>query len=503
MLHYCFSTIETVRLFIVTIVTTRDFASEDAMKWIVSVITTAVSLTNIAAAQNDSAAWYHPLQSGNEWIYQKAYSSWQYPQPIKTTMSVLSRKVVDDSILNNIRYVVIEENDHKTNQLTRFLERYDTLSGIFSRLNSNVSDVLDSVYVTTPNKMFSENRMKFINTVDDTILGIPTNTRTTQENAVGVIVQWKFTHGIGTTKEIRSDVDFFGGSGVTNTIIYAKINGKEYGTNPKKPLLDSLARYYPLQTGNMWVYNMAGNANFKIKKVLGDSTLNNKAYKVVETSYLPAATTGRRPERVDTAAGKVYGWFGDRELMLDNMLIPPNGKFDYRQFDSVTTGTVFNTASSIRHVQELLFPMNPHYRYAYGFGEIYSDFTYENDIPPYPAIVRYNLVFAKIDGKEFGVNPLSIEELPVIVPEEFLLSQNYPNPFNPATVINYRLPTKNLVTIKIYDLPGREVAVLVNEVQDAGTYSVQFLASALASGIYIYHLQAGNFGSTKKMTLIK
>jgi hypothetical protein len=92
---------------------------------------------------------------------------------------------------------------------------------------------------------------------------------------------------------------------------------------------------------------------------------------------------------------------------------------------------------------------------------------------------------------------------PVAVPKDFVLSQNYPNPFNPTTVINYQLPVTSRVVVKVYDMLGREVATLVNEVKSAGYYSVDFNASALSSGIYFYRITAGAFTQSKQMMLIK
>ncbi len=115
-------------------------------------------------------------------------------------------------------------------------------------------------------------------------------------------------------------------------------------------------------------------------------------------------------------------------------------------------------------------------------------------------------------------------EIPTIVsvdknkslPTEFTLSQNYPNPFNPSTTINYSIPVETLratsinVTLKIYDILGREVATLVNQAQTPGNYSVKFdastssaTASNLTSGIYFYKLQSGSFVESKKMILMK
>lgn len=89
------------------------------------------------------------------------------------------------------------------------------------------------------------------------------------------------------------------------------------------------------------------------------------------------------------------------------------------------------------------------------------------------------------------------------LPDNFNLSQNYPNPFNPTTKINYTLPTSGLVTLKVYDILGKEVASLVNEVKTSGRYEVQFNASNLSSGTYFYRLETGKFVETKKMLLLK
>ncbi len=86
---------------------------------------------------------------------------------------------------------------------------------------------------------------------------------------------------------------------------------------------------------------------------------------------------------------------------------------------------------------------------------------------------------------------------------KYALAQNFPNPFNPSTTIRYELPKDGLVTLKIYDILGSEIATLVKEEKIAGKYEVNFNASSLASGVYIYKLQAGEFVSSKKMLLLK
>jgi hypothetical protein len=88
-------------------------------------------------------------------------------------------------------------------------------------------------------------------------------------------------------------------------------------------------------------------------------------------------------------------------------------------------------------------------------------------------------------------------------PNSYRLAQNYPNPFNPTTTINYQLQFSGRVTLKVYNILGKEVAALVNEEKPAGNYSVNFDAGKLSSGIYFYRLQSGNFIETKKMILLK
>ncbi|MFA6456564.1 MAG: T9SS type A sorting domain-containing protein, partial [Bacteroidota bacterium] len=89
------------------------------------------------------------------------------------------------------------------------------------------------------------------------------------------------------------------------------------------------------------------------------------------------------------------------------------------------------------------------------------------------------------------------------VASTFELSQNYPNPFNPTTNIAFTIPQSGITSLKVYDVLGREVMNLVNQFQEAGSYTVNLDASKLASGMYIYRLESGAFSSVKKMTLIK
>jgi len=90
-----------------------------------------------------------------------------------------------------------------------------------------------------------------------------------------------------------------------------------------------------------------------------------------------------------------------------------------------------------------------------------------------------------------------------LVPTVFELKQNYPNPFNPTTKISYSVPTAGMVTMKIFDITGREVASLINDIKTPGVYTVDFNGGNFASGVYFYRLEATNFVDTKRMVLLK
>ncbi len=98
----------------------------------------------------------------------------------------------------------------------------------------------------------------------------------------------------------------------------------------------------------------------------------------------------------------------------------------------------------------------------------------------------------------------SVEQIPTeIIPKAFRLYQNYPNPFNPTTTIQFALPKRSSVTLKLYDILGKEVGTLVDEELLPGEYKVSFDAAGLASGVYFYQLEAEGFVQTKKLMLLR
>ncbi|WP_337873482.1 choice-of-anchor X domain-containing protein, partial [Ignavibacterium sp.] len=111
----------------------------------------------------------------------------------------------------------------------------------------------------------------------------------------------------------------------------------------------------------------------------------------------------------------------------------------------------------------------------------------------------YRLKQIDLDGSFTYSNEIDVD---LGLPLSFSLNQNYPNPFNPSTSIKYQVSSISNVSLKVYDVLGKEVVTLVNQIQPAGNYEVSFNASSLTSGIYFYKLQAASFSQTKKMLLL-
>ena len=143
-----------------------------------------------------------------------------------------------------------------------------------------------------------------------------------------------------------------------------------------------------------------------------------------------------------------------------------------------------------------------------GYGNSNSPkfYSFSDDINLLNGKYRYRLKQIDIDGKfEYS----NIIELAISAPDKFTLDQNYPNPFNPSTTIRYSISNfsadigQQNVTLKVFDILGKEMATLVNENQPAGSYEVNFDASEYPSGLYFYTITANNISQSRKMMLMK
>ena len=116
----------------------------------------------------------------------------------------------------------------------------------------------------------------------------------------------------------------------------------------------------------------------------------------------------------------------------------------------------------------------------------------------------HSLIGCYVNGVLYGDTTLAgINQIGFEIPSSFSLHQNYPNPFNPITNIRFNLPKNGFVTLKVFDIIGREVTTLVNEKLCAGSYETEWDGSGYPSGVYFYRLQTESFIETKKMVLLK
>lgn len=306
----------------------------------------------------------------------------------------------------------------------------------------------------------------------------------------------------------------------TDTLYLSFVNRIEkFDMNESQPIIQksikNTLKLYPLQVGNFWKFHRDGISYdpypnpFEYdwyQEVVGDTLINDTTYYKIEGSPLYANL-----QRVDTSSGKVYGkdYPKSKERFLFDLLAVKEDR--YEVFFGILNGvSVYDTLfwekkrELKKYFYSSLFIMEQ--AFAQGIGLVWQseefDFGYGENV----------LLGCVIDGEVFGdTTVVGIED--EIIPHELSLSQNYPNPFNPNTIIEYTIPKvisdieKQLqqtnVALKVYDILGREVAVLVDENQSPGTYKISFNAESLSSGVYLYRLTLGSKSIVKKMILLR
>ena len=159
--------------------------------------------------------------------------------------------------------------------------------------------------------------------------------------------------------------------------------------------------------------------------------------------------------------------------------------------------TVLELVTDLKELEDQSFIPGLNYTLAKGLG-IVSSILCESSCG------SSNLVYALIDGIEYGDRITKVEESELIQPpNEFILNQNFPNPFNPTTIISFYLPRDSKIKLLIYDLKGALIRELANEYLKSGEYEFTFDASTYSSGLYIYRLITDKAILSKKMLLIK
>jgi hypothetical protein len=290
--------------------------------------------------------------------------------------------------------------------------------------------------------------------------------------------------------------------------------------------------YFPLRVGNFWKYYTPGNsggwgARTVIESIEGTDIIDGKLYfrlkgiEIMDSNPSDSTIFHVLWIRKDSAGNILLGAFGESTDIDSAFIFNPEYPLFPNEFLNVGYSREFFQSNRGIYVQDSVVSVTEtvnvpagtftnclkirdrhkdtsgtitfveyHY-YARGIGEVMT----VREIPTYQVHTNYLIEYnATTKVEEFIVDN---------VPEKIVLYQNYPNPFNPMTVIRFSLPRRENVTLEVFDVLGRDVAMLVNEQMDAGEHSVIFDASGLTSGVYFYRLQAGKFVSLKKMVLIR
>jgi len=288
--------------------------------------------------------------------------------------------------------------------------------------------------------------------------------------------------------------------------------------------VDSIKSFFPLQVGNYWLYQVTQyflfdtSYGYAYTEVLKDTTIENKLFYKVKIPFnvKPIVLDSIRYFRYDSSSSSIieYSEIEGEEGVIFKLNANEGESWDYFSINvccsSIDTLELFG---GTRFSKDFYSCDNTPPFWAYELAKDIGPISLADDQSwGFTMRTYYAVVYAKINGVEYG-NFVSVSDRNLEAPTKFYLFQNYPNPFNPNTKIGFRIAKFGFVSLKVYDILGRDVATLVNEEKHPGYYEVKFSAkggsasggdgSALSSGIYFYKLNTGNYTSVKKMILMK
>ncbi len=265
-------------------------------------------------------------------------------------------------------------------------------------------------------------------------------------------------------------------------------------------LAQSSAPYYPLAVGNRWYYD---SSSVPVQVVKDTLMPNGRTYALLDRSDQAGGIYVRIDsdfvyyfdlrKNVECRFFSLKGAVGDTVRLFANELYPT---VKITAIDSVT---IFGQKMHRRRYTYETFTKNE-YDLTEGFG-ITAKHFYGDPPPPWPNYSNF-LTGCVVNGAQYG-NVVKVIVCGPEVPVQFSLGQNFPNPFNPSTTIQYSVPADGDIRLSVYDLLGREAAMVESGFRPAGAYSVQWNARGLASGVYFYRLTSGRYSSIRQMMLLR
>lgn len=267
--------------------------------------------------------------------------------------------------------------------------------------------------------------------------------------------------------------------------------------------------YNPLHVGDMWQYT--GDGYYMTENIINDTLVNDVKYykriidfdeRIVSLERSDGTGNSFMLDFEDVDEDGNY----DEELPIDSLELPLYSRYktykgSYKYFHPSKDGLsalIYDTLWVV-FVNDTVFAREIQYDYWFSSQIICDKYGVTLSMGDAPPNI---LTGAIIRGKQYGTI-VNVLEKKLLIPTEIKLENNYPNPFNPVTTINYTIPVSGMVSIKVFDTLGREVAILVNEIKSSGKYSIRFNAFNIVSGVYYYTLITDSKQVTKSMMLLK
>jgi hypothetical protein len=294
---------------------------------------------------------------------------------------------------------------------------------------------------------------------------------------------------------------------------YESVKENKYVLSCEEVLIDTISsHYFPLAVGNVYKYHYAssGGVSYDYRvRIMRDTVINSKKY-FVTNGYFPAIN--QNIIRYDSITGNIYGRvssgycsYSPFEELIDSLrskkgdtALVCNAFLRHHCTDTsyaTLFGNQLKTKSFTRFGSDFYISVT----YGYNFGITFASYH------DFWGLASERLTGCYMNGVLYGDTTLTgILNSDIEVPGTHVLFQNYPNPFNPSTIINYRLKNASHVSIKVYDPLGKVVAILVNDMRNAGLHKAEFKESELPSGIYFYMMSIdGIIAGVRRMAILK
>jgi hypothetical protein len=284
--------------------------------------------------------------------------------------------------------------------------------------------------------------------------------------------------------------------------------------------LPEALEYYPLDNGNYWEYMdyyynntfppFESETKYFSVKIIGDTIIENKTYKIKEYRNLPETDIkGYEFERVDSIFANVYKYdfIEKREFLIDSLLSQPGDsckaiRGGLPQNSNLTICTnivqdsVLGQITKVKQFWNIAFIPGFQYKLAKGFG-YYGDDNCEFTCG------GTKLLYTEINGVSYGSKVNSIDSKYPTHPNNIRLSQNYPNPFNSNSIVEFELPHMGFVHFELYNLLGKKVQEIYSGTLNIGKHRMEIHGDELSTGIYYYIIRTTRNYSSKKCLLLK